>query len=488
MYLCRIKNPEQLKYLSPGEFGKIMGIDRIPEAKCLRRKIKEICKQKKTEEWNMDIANQRCLEEENEFWYIDGHIQVYNGYKATLGKKHVARQKLCLPGIQEFWVNNKEGMPYFYVTGQVNEKLLEMLDKEIIPKLLNDMPLKYTKEELASDPDLPIFTIIFDREAFSPSFFGQLWCQHRIAVITYRKNVKDKWDKTDFSTYSIDEEGHKTEMILAQKSIYLDNVPIREVRELSDEHQTSIITTNKKLSVEKVALYMFARWSQENFFKYMRQDYDFDRLLQYSVDHIDNNFRVVNPEYNNIEYYLKKTREKISRRMAILYKLHEENLKNDLDHSGSYFRKQLKIKEDLADLSNQEISWLEKRKLVSYKIKIEDMPDNIRYNKLNVESKRFQNIIKMICFWAETSFANLLSSGFNKHIDEKRSLVKSIIKSHADIIPDYKNNKLNVKLYSLANPRMNAALEKVCHLLNESETIYPGTDLILNYQITTNSF
>jgi hypothetical protein len=35
-----------------------------------------------------------------------------------------------------------------------------------------------------------------------------------------------------------------------------------------------------------VALYMFARWTQENFFKYLRQDYDFDfdRLLQYAVE------------------------------------------------------------------------------------------------------------------------------------------------------------------------------------------------------------
>ncbi len=49
MYLRRIKNPEQLKYHSPGEFGKVMGLDRIPEAKCLRNKLKEICSQKASE-------------------------------------------------------------------------------------------------------------------------------------------------------------------------------------------------------------------------------------------------------------------------------------------------------------------------------------------------------------------------------------------------------------------------------------------------------
>jgi len=53
MFLRRIKNPEQLKYHSPGEFGKIMGLDRIPEAKCLRKKLKEICSQEHSEQWNM---------------------------------------------------------------------------------------------------------------------------------------------------------------------------------------------------------------------------------------------------------------------------------------------------------------------------------------------------------------------------------------------------------------------------------------------------
>jgi len=59
-----------------------------------------------------------------------------------------------------------------------------------------------------------------------------------------------------------------------------------------------------------VAIHMFSRWTQENFFQYMRQDYDFDRLLQYAVEQIDEDFMVVNPEYNNNAYYLKKTREK----------------------------------------------------------------------------------------------------------------------------------------------------------------------------------
>ncbi|OQY12246.1 MAG: hypothetical protein B6I31_03500 [Desulfobacteraceae bacterium 4572_19] len=462
-----------------------MGLDRVPEAKCLRGKLKEICTQQKSWQWNMDLAKKWSHQEENEFYYIDGHVQVYNGHKAKLGKKHVARQKLCLPGMQEFWVNNKDGMPYFYVTGQVNEKLIEMLETQIIPTLLEEIPSKYTQGELEGDPDLPRFTLVFDREAYSPVFFQRLWDKYRIAIITYRKNVKEIWNNNDFNEHKIDIEGNETKMLLAEKTIELNKAQMREIRRLSGDHQTSVITTNKKLSLHMVAIQMFARWTQENFFKYMRQDYDFDRLLQYAVEQIDKDFVVVNPEYNNIAYRLKKIREKISRRMAALYKLQEDNVNDDLDSTNKYVEKQIKVKRELHDFKQQQEQLLDARKQIPYKIKIEDMPDNVRYNKLNLESKRFQNIIKIICYRAETSFATLLSSNYKKSINEKRALVKSIINSHADIVPDYQNNTLTVSLYSQSSPRMNDTIKNICNLLNETKTKYPGTNLIMNYKIAT---
>lgn len=485
MYLRRIKNPEQLKHHSPGEFGKIMGLDRVPEARCLRGKLKEIASQQKSWQWNIELTKKWVKSEENEFYYIDGHVQVYNGYKAKLGKKHVARQKLCLPGMQEFWVNNQEGMPYFYITGQVNEKLLEMLETQIIPTLLKEVPSRYSLKDLDDDPNLPRFTLVFDREAYSPILFQRLWDNHRIAVITYRKNVKDIWNKNDFTEFSIDIEGAETKMQLAEKSTKLNDVSMREIRRLRGNHQTSVITTNKKLSFKSVATHMFARWTQENFFKYMRQDYDFDRLLQYAVEQINGDFKVVNPEYNNITYRLKKIREKISRRRAQLFKLQQDNVNDDLGKTNKYLKKQIKVNTELDDLILQEEQALIERKQMPYKIKIDDMPENVKYNKLNLESKRFQNIIKIICFRAETSFANLLSSYYNKSINEKRALVKSVINSHADIIPDYKNDKLVVKIYSQSNPRMNNTIKNICGLLNDTKTKYPGTNLTMEYKIAT---
>ncbi len=156
-----------------------------------------------------------------------------------------------------------------------------------------------------------------------------------------------------------------------------------------------------------------------------------------------------------------------------------------MDTAAAYLSRQLKTAEELSRLQSQETKLLESRAKLPSRIKIGQMAEQVRYNKLNTESKRFQNIIKMICYRAETSCATLLSTGFKKSANEKRALVKSIIGSHADILPDYTNNTLTIKIYSQSTPRTNKALETAIDLINQTETKYPGTNLMLNYQIAT---
>ena len=113
------------------------------------------------------------------------------------------------------------------------------------------------------------------------------------------------------------------------------------------------------------------------------------------------------------------------------------------------------------------------------------MPLDTRYNKLKTESKHLQNIIKIICYRAETAFANLLAIDYKKSVNEIRSLVKSIIFNKIDLYPDYQNNLMIVCIYSMSTPRDNKAVENICQTLNETETVFPGTDLRLFYKIRT---
>lgn len=299
MYLCRIKSFESIKReSSPGDWGKLIGYDRIPEVKKLRGLTKEVTQQEKCSEWSAGLAQKWISEDSPELFYVDGHLQVYYGQLANPGLKHSSRQRLCLPGMMEFWVNSSTGMPFFFVTAQVNEKMIEMLSDPIITELLRYHPLTDDlKEKMEKNPLHPRLTLVFDREAYSPEFFAQLW-KERIAVITYRKNVKNKWKPELFKEEDVatslgdvkmllheqelvvkykekpapteekamtDTENH-TEIEHAEPSDKKDENPkcekltLREVRKLcTDEHQTSIVTTNRVLSLEQIASYMFSR-------------------------------------------------------------------------------------------------------------------------------------------------------------------------------------------------------------------------------------
>ena len=94
------------------------------------------------------------------------------------------------------------------------------------------------------------------------------------------------------------------------------------------------------------------------------------------------------------------------------------------------------------------------------------------------------NIIKMICYRAETAVANEPGGGLYNAKDDKRMLVKQIIQNNADLLPDYENKTLTVVLHTLSAPRFNNAAAKLAQLLNQTETIYPGTDLKVKFQIS----
>lgn len=485
MYLCRVKSVEQLKHHSPGEMGKLLGLDRIPEARCLRGIIKELSVQERASQWNAYLSEEWINQEDASIYYIDGHVQVYHGHLANLGKKHVSRQKLCLPGMVEFWVNNADGLPYFYVTGQINEKLQEMITTQLAPRLLELTDGKVSDQELDTDELLPRFTLVFDREAYSPSFFRHLWEEFRIAVITYRKNVKDKWDEEDFAAYDVETE-METTMHLCEKEVELNGVKMREVRKLTESgHQTSVITTNYKIPTALIALYMFSRWAQENFFRYMRQEYDIDRIVQYGVDELDQSIMVVNQEYSILTQSLKKLRERKARRQANLYVLETENIEGKMEQTGTNIEKQLYFRQDIELLEAEEQEILAQRKQQPYKVSIGEMPEHVRYNKLKTESKHLQNIIKIICYRAETAIANLLAAYYRKSTNEIRALVKSIIFAKADLYPDYQTNTLTVRLNSLATPRDNMAIREICQTLNDYEAVFPGTKLKLFFKTAT---
>jgi len=156
-------------------------------------KLDYLAEQNKSDEFS-SLLSKQWLEESKYaagILYVDGHMRIYNGSQTKLPKHFISRQRLCMPGIADYWVNDILGQPFFYVSSELNEGLINVLRNEIIPRLLKEVPNQPTDEELKACPELCRFTMVFDREGYSPQFLQELW-QQRIAAITYKKYVKDE--------------------------------------------------------------------------------------------------------------------------------------------------------------------------------------------------------------------------------------------------------------------------------------------------------
>ncbi len=89
----------------------------------------------------------------------------------------------------------------------------------------------------------------------------------------------------------------------------------------------------------------------------------------------------------------------------------------------------------------------------------------------------------MIAYRAETSMANIIRDKMS-HTDEARRLLQAVYNTEVDLIPDKENKTLIVRLHHLANRSSDEVLTYLCENLNETETIFPGTNLKLVYKLS----
>ena len=277
MSLCRIKTVEQLRGKAPGELGKLMGLDRVPEVRCLRKKLDAMSRDEAAEKWAAALSRQ-WMEADPEAvgtLYVDGHVRIYHGSKTKLPRKYVSRQRLCLRGTTDYWVNDQSGRPFFVIDKVVDSGLIAALREDIVPRLLREVPGQPTPEQLREDPFLCRFVLVFDREGYSPGFFKEMWQKHRIGSITYHKHPAAQWPEAEFCPQNLLLPGGENVMMrLAERGSLVgsgaDAIWMKEVRKLTESgHQVSLISTTYGLAPEGLAADLFRRWCQENFFRYL---------------------------------------------------------------------------------------------------------------------------------------------------------------------------------------------------------------------------
>jgi len=114
------------------------------------------------------------------------------------------------------------------------------------------------------------------------------------------------------------------------------------------------------------------------------------------------------------------------------------------------------------------------------------MDKDRQYNRLKKESKYFINIIKMVAYRAETALYRQIAPYYKNAGKDGRMIIKEIMNTPADMLPDNNTQTLTVRLHPLSTPRANEAAKKLCEILNESKTKYPNTNLTLFYETIFN--
>jgi hypothetical protein len=487
MALARIKSVEQLRYVSPGEWGNLLGLDRIPEVRTLRQKLEMLCRQAgQAVRWNTELAKEWIAgQRESELvFYADGHVRVYSGDLTPLPRHYVARERLCLRGTTDYWINAMDRQPFFFVNKEVDPGLLATLRHDLVPWLETHAPASAElQQRMQGDARQHRFTLVFDREGYSPEFFSEMK-QRRIAILSYHKFPGDDWPAEEFSDCSVQLAGGEvTTMKLAERGSSLSNgLWVREVRKLSETgRQTSILSTNYRADYTTLAASMFARWSQENFYKYMRQHYNLDRLAEYGTEPVPDPIQTVNPAWRRLDSQIRAKTETRRRQLALFGAL---DLQSSLAEPevARYQQKKAQLQDEIESL-NREIDELKKqRKETPHHIPVKDLPESERFSRLLTERKHFIDTIKLIAYRAETSMASLLRDKLSRE-EDTRALLRQIYETEVDLIPDLQSNTLTVRLHHLTQAAHDEAVRHLCNELDATETIFPGTELKLVYQL-----
>lgn len=484
--LARVKSIEGLRYCSPGEWGKVLGLDRVPEVRTLRNKLEILASKGEVTQWSAELCREWMQADPEAVGrlYVDGHVRVYHGSQTPLPRRYVSRQRLCLRGTTDYWVNALDAQPFFVIAQAVDPGLVKVLENDIVPRIERDAPGLVSEQELADDPLRHRFTLVFDREGYSPVLFAAMK-KRRIACLTYRRSPGPDWPLEEFRVEPVTlSNGEMVEMLLAERGVFLKQggLWVREIRRLTDSgHQTPIVTTDYITPQPRLAAAMFGRWGQENFFRYMLEHYGLDHLSTYALEDIPEATPVVNPAYRALDASIRKNNGLRNRRRAEFAAL---SLDEPIAPKAveKWQTKKAAMLEEIDQLEYKISKLKPQRKATPRHIPVGDLPKSQRFKQLHSNSKHFIDTIKMIAYRAETAMTNVFRDVMRRH-DDARSLLRALYSNEADLLPDHEAGTLTVRLHHLANRASDAAIRYLCRELTATETIFPETSLRLIYEL-----
>lgn len=471
--LLRINRPEALKEYPPGDLGRILGLDRAPEVKTLRRKLTRLAAMGRAVEFGRQLAQHRVAERGQMmgFLYVDGHVRVYHG-KRRIPKTYVTRIRLALPATTDYWINDIRGDPVFVVTAEANAALTKML-----PEILKEV------RGLVGPRRRP--TIVFDRGGWSPKLFAKIIAEN-FHILTYRKGKFRRIARKRFVRRKAKLDGRPVEYLLDDRPIRLlkGRLRLRQVTRLTDDgHQTAVVTSRWNLRDIVVAYRMFERWRQENFFKYVSKEFLIDALCDYQMEAADPTRSVPNPARRAADKKLKAARAALAKLERAYGAAAIENSEGRRPTMRGFKIAHGKLGKQIRAARNRVRKLEERRNALEKRVPVREALKGQEVVKLATERKHIMNVLKMVAYQIESDLLNMIRAHYARAEDEGRTLVQSILQGAASIEPEGK--RLRVTLAPLSSPHRTRAAAALCEALNKTETAFPGTGLTLHYEVAS---
>jgi hypothetical protein len=468
MALLRIKRPECLKEHAPAQLGRLLGLDRAPEVKTLRRKLARLAALGRAADLGRALAARRVAARGHVmgFLYLDGHVRVYHGQR-RIPKTHVARMRLKMSATTDYWVNDTEGEPLLVVSTEANRGLITLL-----PTLLAEVRRLVGERRV---------TVVFDRGGWSPKLFTTMIAQG-FDVLTYQKGRVPAVPEDRFASHQAIFDGHPVHYVLADIGIELaSGLRLRQVTRLGEDgHQTHIVTSRRDLPAVEVAARMFARWRQENFFKYLREEYALDALVDYATAPADPAREVPNPLRAALDAELHKAK-------AELAVLHASYGLAVFSNQESLRRTMRGFKIANAPLGRQVLAAMHtvaaiehRRATVPRRVPIQQLAPG-EVVKLATERKHLTDLLKMVAYQAESDLCRLVEPHYHRADDEARTLIQNALATTGDL--EISEDTLTVSLDPLSSPHRTRALAAICRDLSATRTRFPGSALYLRFQV-----
>jgi hypothetical protein len=470
MALLRIKRPEHLKERDPATFGRLLGLDRAPEVKTLRRRLTRLAAHHCAEQLGAELARLRVDQRGHlmGFLYVDGHVRAYHGQRDISSKAYVARRHLAMPASTDYWINDRSGDPLLVITGEVNAALTKAL-----PRLLCEV------RDLVGEQRV---TIVFDRGGWSPKLFSTM-IKDGFDLLTYRKGRCRRINERRFIRRRAELDGCWVDYLLHDQPVGFlkGKLRLRQVTRLCDDgHQTQVITSRWDLRDIEVAYRMFERWRQENFFKYMREEFLLDALIDYQIEPEEPTRTIPNPERRALDKEVRVARTDLARLEREYGAAAADNAEPRRPTMRGFKIAHGRLGKQLRTARARVAQLFEQRRDVPKRVEVRDLNERTVV-KLATERKHLTDIIKMVAYQAESDLLALLRAHYARADQEGRTLLHELFATAGDI--RVSDSELHITLAPLSSPHRTHAAQALCEMLDQTATIFPGSRLRIRFAV-----